>query len=439
MAILASSQLTCVDVTDGEISFAIYSQGLDGNNNITLKAVVTESGKEVTNGQYRWYRYVATTEIINDDTIETHDISDLDNASDSSFQVCKHIIENEEQDVIQSTITTEFKENEIYKCEFSYSLLEFIEGTGTVDEELWKKSVAYTAYFNVNTRRMLYTSLPHDGLYVAGDLWFVGESDFKITGDKGDSPIFDSNNTAYVLTTDDKPVADKVYYTYDSNMGVISVAEISDGMFGPDVSYYELMDKEQSVYKYTMLVAIASGNGTYKSSDWSEAFDFNIKIEDTNKTLTETNSQIGKQQGDIEKIYGELEKVSHHIQFSDDGGMKFTSGTYDEKNGIKEWTEGPFSANFNSQEISFSFNGNKTAWLSGETTPDTHPQFCVSDAAIVNTLDAGGSVSGTGTISVYSSVDSGALVIQSEANGSFSLVIDNSPRSRQIPSIEVKN
>lgn len=440
MSVLTASQLTFYDVTDGEISFSIYSQGLDSDGNITLKAVATESGKEVTNGQYRWYRYVATTEIVNDDVIMPQSGDDLDNISDSSFQVCKHIVEDEEQEVIQSTMTTMFKENDIYKCEFSYSTFALKEGS--IDEELWKDAVACTAYFNVNTRRMIYTSLPYDGLYVTGDLWFVGDDDFKITGSKGDEPIVDSNGVLYALTIDEKPVTNKVYYIYDVNTQIVSVATILDDTFDSDVNYYEVLSNNQVYYKQTMLIATMPGNGIYKSSDWTEAFDFNKQINDTNNRLDETDERIENQQEQIDGIRNdELAPLFNRIKLSEDGGMTFVGGSYTENaEGQKIWNEGPFSSNFNSKELSFSYGGKKTAWISGDPNEeDQVAQFCVNDAAIVNTLDSGGSVSGTGSISVYSSTesDSNALVIQAEANGSFSFMIDNSPRRRDIPELEV--
>ena len=56
---LTTSQLTFYDMIDGEISFSIYSLGVntysEGVEEIGLKAVLTEKGGEITTGTFTWY------------------------------------------------------------------------------------------------------------------------------------------------------------------------------------------------------------------------------------------------------------------------------------------------------------------------------------------------------------------------------------------------
>lgn len=139
MSALTTAQLTFYDITDGNITFNIFAtQNNDGD--ITLMAIVTDCGEEVIGGQYHWFKYVYEGE-------------NVGFAFDAG---------------VSQSIKVTPNENDIYQCRYSY---------GSQDQ------VAYVEYYNVGTRKMVYTSQP-DGKYIKGDLWLDG-SIMKIAQNNG--------------------------------------------------------------------------------------------------------------------------------------------------------------------------------------------------------------------------------------------------------------
>lgn len=345
MNVLTTSQLTFYDMTDGDICFAIYSQGIsDDGRKMVLRASVTENGEEITNGSYRWYKYDQNTQSTDGKIVGGFaTISDVDSTQ---------------------TIEVLINEDSIYRCDFSY----YTDTSTSIN-------VAYTAYYNMETRRMVYTECPSNGRYMTGDLWLVG-TDYILTDDTGN-----------VLIPDD----------------------------------------QSDIPAHTMLMSINDGNGVYKSSDWIEAFDYNEQIKDTNADMDKQKEQIA----DLEQQQSALR---NQVDWTASDGLIIRGGYY---NNDKKWVDGNLYSHFTSEELAFIYkiineNGEeiktKVAWISGDTTQaDGHPQFYVEDAHINTSLTVGGETTVTQKLYVNNNDPNinNRLIMQAETNGSYSLLIDN--------------
>ena len=318
---LTTSQLTFYDMIDDEISFAIYSEGIS-DNKITLRAIVTKQGAEL-DGDYVWY------------------------SNADSFM-----------DPVGATpqLQKDVAANEVLRCDFSY---------------LNSENVAYTAYFNITNSRMVYTSRPESGEYLAGDLWYVG-SDYVATDADGN-----------VVTTE-----------------------------------------STTTYSNVLLVAQNAGGGTYKSTDWVLATDYGEKFGEYDEKFESIENTTGGLAGQINTLELWKGNMSNFVSWTEDGGLQFTGRN---ENG----TDGNFIAQLTSDKLIFLFRDDtnkgyiETAWIGGENVEgDSHPQFFVNDATVASTLNVNGLLSCQNFMLAHpQSTKASTLVLQPEANGSFSIVV----------------
>lgn len=319
---LTTSQLTFYDMVDDEVSFAIYSEGNTSDNKISLMATVTKQGAGLE-GNYTWYSSV--------DSFRAP-IGSLPQMQIASGQ------------------------DMVLKCDFSYPN---------------SANVAYTAYFNVSNSRMVYTTRPADGNYLAGDLWYVGDD--------------------YVATMTDGTM-------------------ISTGTSG---------------YSNVLLVAQQAGGGTYKSTDWVLAIDYNGKFEEYDGKLEgiyDTTNNLSSQVDTLNLWKGNM---ANFVEWTSDGGLQFTGKNKDGDT----WSDGNFLAKITSDKLIFLFRENvnspyqETAWIGGENIQgDGHSQFFVYDATVARTLDVSGLLTCQNFTMVHPQKDN-TLILQPEGNGSFSIVV----------------
>lgn len=313
---LTTAQLTFYDMVDDEISFAIYSEGVGSDGKLSLTAVVLKQGAAI-DGNYTWY------------------------SSTDSFQAA---IANESRPQIQRDAGV----NEVLKCDFSYPN---------------ENSVAYTAYFNVYSGRMVYTACPSDGNYLPGDLWYVG-NDYVKTAADGSSPT------------------------------------------------------ASSTYANVLLVAQHAGSGVYKSTDWQLAVDYSDQFGQVDKDIAEVKKDLNLFRSSFEAVEGWTSNVSSKVQWTEKDGLLLIGqpqGT----------SKSPFKAQLAADKLLFIFGEKITGWIGGENIDDQNPQFFVNDATIANTLDVGGRLSCKNFTVVHPRTEqyNNALVLQPEGNGSFSIVV----------------
>ena len=264
---ITTSQLTFYDMVDGEVSFTIYSNGVyieDINGvpteMISLHAEVTEKGEEITDGTYTWYY------------------------SSDSFTDAQYGEQNIEVPLV---------ENIVYRCDFTYATSETNTGNA---------HAAYTAYFNLTNRRMVYTAYPGNE-YLRGDLWIVGDD--------------------YVQTNTD---------------GVVDSAFDASQMTG------------------TMLIATQSAGGLYKSTDWEEALDYNEQISKVQGDIVEVRNNMVEIDQTLKDTADTQKDLLNRIKITGENGIQIYGGSIQDD----KWVQGKFYAQFESNQLTFFFNGQPT-------------------------------------------------------------------------------